>query len=1105
MPQTGSLSASMQAQSSELLDLLEADWKTRLRSVSLVTELEVSSETLIDAAKALGKLYHLKIVEGKHPMFFDRWAGCVTVALSGVAATRYRQGTFWPYWWQASGYRNATPQDQATWGRGFIRALESFGLPTFPEMPWKYVGPIVMHAGIPTFCLEDFFRLLLQRRAQDPVLDAEALLTWAVGGKHRLNSLDEPARRFIHYGTNYAADVLDRCLDMMERLHSFDPDLDGLGLPARFIEEARALTSKGKLNLKRDGSADLKRSRTERPRLGLDPFGQGVQIILPPVGDTPDGTARWSVTVDGLQTMVRSRSLWVGAAEGAPSTTFAMPQPARLAQVCLYGSAHEVELEIVDPSDPLLIFNDGGRHLPGRLDLPPDIVWVLHPANRELVCDTTPRIVTESPLPIGWDGWRLVQVSLEGATWLGLDGEGARRHLIRGHSKPRILTGDPVAGVTTPYGSTVFAGLPSIWLPAEMETTWLVDVRPADGGPSVFTDSFTVSEPTEISTELWASLPRPVLGAFDITIRGPIGRNTRRLIVVAEGLSSRSAPQIRLFNQEGLVPGHTSLSAGPGMRVEPDVLAFTAREREHVVTCSTDHETEPFIVAPPHMRVLMDEIGQSPRWHAGPLRLVTEDVEDIESLRIEVPSVDKLPPFEILIGGKSVQEVASSGRGHYNLKRAATTLKVHHSADLILPLLGRAVPVASVRPAKLASEVTYHGDHLALEGGVWVEGLTAGIYLTTAPWRDPEIIPVEKDCTVPLPPHLVDAGRMHIRLTIEDPWLCEEWPRWPHLREIFMCEVPGRYGGADEEDAAISGYLAGMNDLPLQVSKLDRLWTIIDLANRVDYPSAKQRIEETAAVLRHHAHAVRALSDTALPPDRVIVALITTGLAAAPVHEYRESDGRLWRKSPAIAAVLTSPALPEVKNDSDLLADIETQCGETAVRLLRGKGDPYAEVGRFGRDAEWMAKQSAEQLEAMWGAARVVPSSLLEKDTRVAAAHRLFDQRNSYDARDVANQAGRVLREAMNIKLTEYQGLERHIEARFHPQRRDGWLALPAVSIALALVARIAARGHGGCHHLEQQFRPLWRALAKISPDLTTIDFILAELLVAGRVNQPDQ
>jgi hypothetical protein len=95
-----------------------------------------------------------------------------------------------------------------------------------------------------------------------------------------------------------------------------------------------------------------------------------------------------------------------------------------------------------------------------------------------------------------------------------------------------------------------------------------------------------------------------------------------------------------------------------------------------------------------------------------------------------------------------------------------------------------------------------------------------------------------------------------------------------------------------------------------------------------------------------------------------------------------------------------------------------------------------------------------------------------------------------------------VLREALAIRVTEYRGLERYIETRCHPQRRDGWVSLPAMSIACAMIARIAARGHEGCQHLEREFRPLWRALAKIAPDLTALDLVRAELLITGRASK---
>ncbi|GAT68512.1 hypothetical protein PS9374_04177 [Planomonospora sphaerica] len=1089
------------ARSSALLDQFESNWKPQLPGISLLTELEVDKETVAEVSRALGQLYRRKVLKGQHQSLFDRWPGCVAVAMSGVAAHDYREGTFWRYWWEAIYYQElAGQQDAKAWGQAFLNALRTFRLPLFSERSMRYVGPILMHAGIPTFCLERFFNLLLQRRSADPGLDADTLLAWAVGRENRLRGLHEPAQWFIRYGTDHAVDVIDRCFDLLDRLRAGDHDFDGLGLPARYLDQAQALFADDRLDPGHRTTTDMRPRRTERPRLAIDPFGQGVRIILPPVGDTPDGTARWSVTVDGVQSMVKSRSMWLGTAEAAPSTSYAIARPARVAQVSLYGAAHESEIGIVDSGDPLLIFKENGDRLSDHLAVPPDSVWLLHPDDREPVADVPLRTVVTGSLPIGWDGWRLVQVALEGATWIGLSGEQTRRRPVRGHSKPRVITGEPLTGVTTPYGSPVFSEPPAIWLPAETTTTWLVDVRPAAGGDSVFSDSFTVNEPTEVSDALWSEVSRPILGAFEITVRGPIGRSTRRTVFIAEGLTARFTPQVRLFTHGGLVAGQAAIEAVPGMAAEPALPTYSPAEQKHVVTCSAGHRSEPLIVAPPSMKVLTEERDQNPQWGFGPVRLVTESFDEIESLQIEVPGLSTLPPMELLVGGRSVQELAPAGRGRYSLKRAQDTIAQHRSAELVLPLAGRAIPIGSVRPNQLATGVSDQGDHLRLEGCVWVEGLTAGIYLCTAPWREAKIVTVKEDGSIPLPPDLVGAGPMHVRLSVESPWFFSEWPRWPHPREVIKCETAGQYGGADDEERLLSGYLAGANRLPEHVSRLDRLWTIVDLANRIDYPSAARRIEDCASLLRRHPESIRFLPDAALPPDRAIVALVTTGLAAAGVDNYLETDDRLWRRSPLVAALLTGPVLTGLAEDSDLLAEIEAECGESAAAILRGEGDPHPEAGQFDRFAELMDRRSPEELEQVWSNAQLVPASLLDRDTRVAAARQLFDERHRRDGRMLSAKAADMLREAMAIRVTEYRGLEQYIEARCHPQRRDGWVSLSAMSIACALIARVAARGHEGCQHLEREFRPLWRALSKIAPELTALDLIRAELLIAGRV-----
>ena len=84
---------------------------------------------------------------------------------------------------------------------------------------------------MPAYCLGDYFRLLLSRRRLDPGMDAESFLAWATApGRERA------CRRWTFppavptQGGDYALDVVDRSLDLLDRLTDPDPDLDGVRL-----------------------------------------------------------------------------------------------------------------------------------------------------------------------------------------------------------------------------------------------------------------------------------------------------------------------------------------------------------------------------------------------------------------------------------------------------------------------------------------------------------------------------------------------------------------------------------------------------------------------------------------------------------------------------------------------------------------------------------------------------------------------------------------------------------------------------------------------------------------------------------------------------------
>ncbi|GGL27967.1 hypothetical protein GCM10014719_31870 [Planomonospora parontospora subsp. antibiotica] len=1088
----------------ELLDLRERAWSRRLRGSSLVAEADVRDSQSAQVASVLGRVYAKWVAERRPPeRFFLRWPACVAVAVTGVAAHGYRQGTFWPELWKAVQYQGL-PEDQAVWGRGFAAAADSLGLPTFPDMPMPYIGPILMHTGIPTYCLEDYFRLILQRRAQDRGLDGEGFLAWATasGRETRLSELDMPARRFLQHGTEFALDFVERSFDLLDRLREPAPDLDGVGLPPRVLERARQLAAEGRLDLETAprGSA-AGRVRAERPRIALDPFGRGVEVVLPAVGDTPDGIARWSVTADGVTSTVQSRAQWVGLSEAAPATTFSLLRPVRTVVVGLAGWEHRTELPVVDPAAPLLVFAEDGRRLPAGLPLPPDVVWVVYPEAQELTADGPPVVTVEGQLPLGWDGWRLRQISLEGVRSLELAGLPASRRLVRGYSRPRIVTGDPVAGVATPYGSAVYPRAPEVWLPGEAgaDTTWVVEVRPS-GSEAAVTETCTVSEPGSV-TGLWDALPRPLLGSFDLVVRGPLGRGVKRTVFVAEGFGVRFTPQVRVFGTAGLADGRAELSAAVGARANPRTLSFDSDHLASVAEYRTAEHSEALVITPPHVQVLHERGSDTPGWRAGPLRIDSAVFTDEPgALLVRIPEAGSLPPLRVVVGGHLVQDVPPGGRSQegtarYDLVRLADTVNEHQRADLLLEVGKEVVRLASVRPRRFADRAERDGGDVRLVGVVPVEGLTAGVYLARAPWREPLVVPVEEDGRIPLLPEFADAGPLLVHLQLDDPWVPAEWPRWPdHHLEVGGEGHLRSGGGVDAEEAALSRFLAEEGDFPAEIDDLGRVWTLVELAPRLRLASEVQRFLMACArpLQRRPQEALAALVKLGFEPDRLLACVISSGLAAVAVPDLEQARAarKMWAVAP-VAAVLAGDLA-----DGDCLAAAERQCGECLTEIAETGVDPHAAVGRFGREAERLAHLSTEQLEGIWRAADVVPRALLDADTRLSAARRLFDVRNESALREIKQVTGHAVKTARAL-LGEPQ-LLRQVEQRVHPEDRGGWYALPAASAALALLARLAARGDVRCRAAEQLLRADWARLAAVAPDLVTVDLIVAELLVGA-------
>lgn len=1089
----------------DVLRIREASWRTRLRRASLVAEDLATPAHSNQALEGLARRYHAADGRWAREMILRRWPAVQVMTTISVAVNHFEAGAFWP---ALSARTRAQGQAfQREWGEAFLANLKDLELADFSDIEdrgLKYLGPILMHAGLPTYCLPDYYRVVTERRRQTPGLTPTALVGWAaqraVDG--RLYNVDKPVERFFRYGGDYAIDVTDRVFELLEVVGAGADGTD-VPLPSRFREAALQLRSQGDEALTPAPSrGPASPAQSVAPHLVLDPYGRGVLVRLPAVDTFVGESATWAVSIGESVSTVRSQPAWPG--DPAPATDVAIPMPVRSVSAALAG--HDTlrsDLMVVDSSDPLLAFTENGEQLPPGLPLRGAWLWLLHPVveGRGLEIRGTAREIARGVLPPGWANWQLSLMDLSAASGVAAPGSD-RFHAIRAVASVRIRTDEPVRGVTSRSGDPVFAQPPSIELPVgNDDLEWVVTVRDEQGMALLERHSIHAdADPTEI----WNHVQRPLLGRYSIRVRGPWGRGASRDVFIAEGMSIDVSPPWRRFTAGGLVPAMVRAQAQGELHIEPASFALAESERESKIMGDARGQTVPLVVRPPHMSVsyLSASDTIAPSIHSLPL--VTEDIaEGGGTLVIDLGEAGA-PRLHALSGRREVQVIEPEGGGRpdihrFNLSRLADSLHSHPRLRLALDAEGE-LAVATVTPRKLFHDITLRGRALHLEDAPELEGLVAIVYLTRAPWRSGIEIPVVNQMA-PLPPAYVNAGPLLVTVRVDDPWLPEPVPAWPSRSSWVPVEAPGWFAGDSAEEEALSKFLAGMGPFPEGDPDLEWVWAILA---RLQTMRVFDRFVEVAQAcsdeLRSEpASALVSLAEVAIDPDEMPEVLVRSGLLMLPSDQVGSRAHVAWTPTTALPATLvTGRRLRLSRRDSDEVQQARLVCGSVLDDLLDAN-DPFAAKGCLDTSAERYRLLDKETRGEFRRAIKLVPGGLLDGDSRVEAALQMLDRQGGaprwLSERSAPAFAGltELLRETQDAA-----GLEA-VRARQHPTTNRGWRAFSALSLGWAWVARRAA--HGGLAQrvwIESQ-KHLWADLARIAPELVTIDIILADLLTLAR------
>lgn len=1083
----------------EEFDAAESLWRAQLAGRSLVIEASADPEEAERALGILGSNYRRASSRDQKTKFLLKYRASFLVGVCS-AAFRYDVRGMWPYLEEVFGPLPAI--DQQILSGAFRTSLDHFGLSRF-TFPRRNVDEILMHAGIPGQRMDEFIELLARRDALADGLDGRSFCQW-VGALSRSTAfttyrLDAPTFRFLAQGREIAEDLVDRCLELLDIwTRSGVTDADVAGFPG--VMQKDLLRALDELGEKRIAPRSKARSRQVdlTPRLLFDPAA-GMTVRLPPIETVTDTRVEWFISAEGSTSRMTVDPPWPG--DPIRIEHFPVKRPAKQVALTATPGDQTWVVTVVDPEDPLLMFDAStGEWIPPRNTLPKSDTWVAVPNPTNLAFhellevdgSVVPRVVDG---PMGWAGWLFAEISLSAVSKLRRLGAEVWRY-VSTIQRPTVEPRSVLEWAHALDGAPISTEVPQILLPAVFDSAgvavsieWTVTMSRADTG-QLIRELKTRSDQTTKIVDF--DLPAgSLIGSFDFTVKGPLGRGTSRRITVVRGLEITPDRRFRPMSNlgDGLVPATIGFNAPSGTAIPGRVdLSSTQSSRVVLLGGETDFG---IVVEIPAMAVT--KIGGNGHvvTSFSPLPIDLEDLENSQ-LRVTFGSTGQCQLVamkgEQLLQTVTATAVGPHGIATFNIAQLTETLLESAGATLLVGADGNRIPVGRVRPRQLVTAVALDPDDpqtMRLIDAKTDQVLEVAFYPRYAPWSGPQIAK-SIDNTVPIPDVLRGEGEVRVVLRVDDPWVRFEWPHeYPsrsfNVFDLALGELTDTRGGQDQ---GFRSWLKRSYHCPSNPSALPLAIGLYagDDVKKYRTPAVELR-EELAKSISENREYVPAAFPQAAVSVAPIDLFVAADVATLPLASYPHG-ANLWESSPLLAVIANSNSIKSVSDDLDRVL------GESANQVLDEGIDPFDSRGRFGTSEELVARWPEDRIETVWKSVNPIPGRLLDAETRVIAAKQMFDQRSRipFDMR-----AASELLLAVERAFARMFGDDATVPLRARAGS-PGWPSLPTLTMAFALVARATARNAEGAVTLHELTKPYLFALAQMSPKLVEQDLILAEL-----------
>lgn len=637
----------------------------------------------------------------------------------------YESGRYWPQVEEITGF----PVKFSTrLGQFFEEFLYRNNLPLFPEVRgFRFISRILLHGGIPEYCLADFFANFLYPSVTRPDLEGlepnELIQEWLyhLSGRHLTN---EPVLRFLQYTGAIAQDFVARCL-RMARLQveaGKVADAPTLGLPPRIVHRFKEWSARQRPSHHQHSSP----LRLRRPTIFLNPWsGDGLEVELPTqhlAQHASPGHGSWTVeTGTGLRSYpLYARQRADGWETEASSVVLDTPQAScNVSFITGESQRRTWRFPLLSKEQPFLVFQpETGQLISWRGALPARSLWLLYDETLPLHISGGHCQEEFDPLPGDWYRYRIEAWDLTQASECRLgqihipvqpDPDALRPHL---DGRERLSLGNdfdsPPIYLGTPP-DIVFPLSPQRNVEQEVER-WEISIidysgRSVTNPLSQFREEIHLDD-SSIRLPLAAPslLGNSPFGIWEIYLRGPLGRDSYLRFGVIPSLKVREHDRLRLAGPDGTLPeARFTIETAPSISVQsadPEVLVLPQPMDKYLVRTPANYTSvilqlvraagaqgaKVEITVPlPLLQWRVTDEQEAGDWSVEPLVRSISWFEQVSAPRLQVEMVPVLSHFtfspELQLAYSRMERLQrlrgrqSKGRFNWELKEASDTIR----------------------------------------------------------------------------------------------------------------------------------------------------------------------------------------------------------------------------------------------------------------------------------------------------------------------------------------------------------------------------------------------------------------------------------------------